>query len=250
MEAKKQIKWTLFVKRHWKIEDLIRELMPEYFHRNMNQLKWSEKLPNFPEPLHFSKLFQFYDTSFRFKNFKTASFEQKKQYWNLARTFFQFQDSIDSLLPDELLKQMNQNQKRDQLKAFLNAFIERKMIEEKYSLEANELSLLIISLLQLCSATHSLSFIMLYRLIHNDILMPILEQSKNSGMSSRFRLTEKNFNFETSFGLPNFYPISFDDLLQTHRVVETTHLLLDDYLKNNKDIAKQVNASRIYLEEL
>lgn len=250
MEIKKQIKWTLFIKRHWTMEDLLRELLPEYFHRNMKQIKWSENLPKFPEPVHFQNLFNFYESKYNFQKFSCANAVQEKQFWNLGRSFFLFQESIDSLLPNELLNQMNLNQKRDQLKAFLSAFIERKLLENNQSLESNELSLLIISLLQICSASHSLSFVMLYRLIHNDVLMPILEQSKNSGMINRFRLSEKNFNFETSFGLPSFYPISYDDLLQTHRVVETAHLLLGQYLEDSKDIANLKPSPRIYLEEL
>lgn len=243
-----QIKWTLFTQNHWQLSEMVQHLIPEYYHRSMKDIRWSENLSALEKPAHFKNLFKLTKSTHQLNLKEITDHKKYLAQWNLLLTYFQHLESLLALLPINFQDHILNTYKPDQLKAFLEPVGKRVFAYHKQNFIPHTNSLLIVSLTQLAAANHSLSFVLIFRFIHNELCLKALSYFKSDKLAAKLQMEENNFDFERIFQLPSYFELSYEDLLQAIRMSDTCHLLVSKSMGEDKIIAKPVQAYGINLD--
>lgn len=221
---------------------MVQKMVPEHFHRNMKDMLWTKNLLNLKAPAHFHHLVEYSRLRHIYPSEEINSYKKHMPVWNLIYTYFEYLDSILSLLPAEMSQYLMDNYKLDQISAYLKTQAQRLHLENSVEVKPSSTSMLIISVLQLTAANHSLSFLMMFRYIHNEICLKALASSKSKLIAKRYHWEENNSGFEKLFELPIYYTLPYEDLLQSIRMVDLAHLLVTNALEQDAIIANGITS--------
>ena len=245
-----EIKWTLFTQNHWELYQLVQNLIPEYYHRDLRDLHWAKNIDELQSPAHFKNLIDFSEKLHRLPPMQLKETEDSLAFWSLVSALSEHHAGIFELLPKTLKESIESEFNLKEMLLFCKAVASRVLFDKKNRVteKLNSQSLLLVSLLQLTAASHSLSFVLLYRFLHNEILVKVIEHKKGPRKANKFSLTDSSFHFEKSFQLPNIYPLPYEDLLQSIRMADLAHLLMSKSLWEAKIIEKTSDRNSISLE--
>jgi hypothetical protein len=233
-------KWTLFLKEHWKAKDLVKELAPAYYFKDLENYNWKIHLENIKRPGHFLNLCQCCD-SYQAKIDLQKPSEERIANLFLIREFFLFQESLLRLLPKNMKELIQKEFRPDFIQSFLFSHVEKELHATSYPEELKSRNLLCISLLQMAAANHSLSFLLMYRWIHNELLLNLMLETKNAKFSQKYKMDISNAQFENLFNLPAYFCLSYDDLLQSIRLIDLLFQLVSRKVQRTKIIANRIS---------
>ena len=138
-------KWTLFLQEHWCAKDLVKELAPAYYFKELENYSWNIELENISKPGHFINLNQSCDSFKAIVHFDSTSKDRSEKLF-LIRDFFLFQDSLFRLLPKNMRELIQKEFRPDFVQSFLQSLVEKELHSETYTEETKNRNLLWISL--------------------------------------------------------------------------------------------------------